>query len=55
MHIVPLDKPGRDPRLCSGKRLISLISVLLTVAAAAVNNRAIHEVELYLRPAQFAY
>ena len=45
VHIVPLDKPGKDQRMCGSKRPISLICAAMKIVETVVYNRVIHTVE----------
>ena len=54
-HIVPLDKPRKDPPLCAPKRPISLLCVLLKILEGAIYNKVVHAIEPLLHPPQYAY
>ena len=53
--LVPLDKPGKDNKLCSSKRPISLINTIIKIAESAVYYRIIHTIEPLYRPSHYAY
>ena len=52
---VPLDKPGKDNKLCSSKRPISLINTTIKVIEGVVYNRSIHQMETLFHPSHYAY
>ena len=39
VHLVPLDKPKKDPERCSSKRPISLLNAMAKILEAAVHHR----------------
>ena len=55
VHLVLLDKPGKNERARSSKRPISLINTTIKIAEAAVYNRIIHQAELSFHPDHYAY
>ena len=55
VHLAPLDKPRKDPQLCTSKRSTSLICTMVKIADAGVHNRMIHEVETTFHPPQYAH
>ena len=55
LNLVPLPKPGKDPRLPSNKRPISLLNTMVKVMEAIMYHRILPIVEPQLTPFQFAY
>ena len=55
VHIVPLEKPGKDEQSCESKRPISLINATIKIIEYAVYNRIIHGVEDHYHPSHCGY
>ena len=55
VYLVPLDKPGRDPELCSTKRPISLICAVAKILEALVHHRLLPLFEPNFAAGQYAY
>ena len=55
LHIVPLDKPLKDPEECSSKRPISLLNTLSKVLESMVLTRMINMTGMNLDGRQYAY
>ena len=55
LYIIPLEKPDKDPKLCTSKRPISLLCIVAKILEAVVLNRLLPALERRLNPAQFAY
>ena len=55
VHIVPLDKPGKEESSCDSKRPISLINTTIKIIEYAICNRVIHGVEKHFHPSLYGY
>ena len=54
-YVVPLDKPGKDPNSCDGKRPIALLSPLMKLLEMILVRRMLPMLEETLSGGQYAY
>ena len=55
VHMVMINKPGKDPRDPNSKRPISLINVIMKMLESVIYHRMLPVVEPHLHPNQYAY
>ena len=55
IYLVPITKPGKDPRSVDSRRPIALLCVIIKILETVVYHRLLPVVEPHLTPCQYAY